>query len=137
MLVNCSQLGDLLEGTLKCESSASSSVASEGVEALVGVANERQAHFRALLARRVLHGCLGAQRCRIVRLWNLINGKVLRVNVGLQLRLKWGADLAQAVPIDAAEKGMALDLSSAKRLAAKSVLGVADEAVLNVSVKSR
>lgn len=65
---------------------------SVSVEPLVRVSNERQAHLRrrffALLCR------LRTQRCACVVLVDLVNGEVLRVDVGLKLRLKWCTDAA-------------------------------------------
>jgi hypothetical protein len=63
---------------------------------------------------------------------NLIDGEVLRINVGLQARLKWSTDAAQAIPDDASEEGVLLDLKSTSK-AAQTVISIADETVWIIS----
>lgn len=99
----------------------------ESIKALVRITNEGQTHFSGKVI--TLLGRLRAQRRAVVVLVNLIDGEVLGIDVRRQLGLEGRADAAQAVPLDAAEEGMRLDLVGAvgAAVAAKTVLGVADE----------
>ena len=100
--------------------------ASERVKAFVSVTNEWQAQRGVV----VIHVCLGlgSQLSRVVDLWNLIDGEVLRVDVALQFRLKWRANLAKAIPIDTSEKIVSFELLRAIH-SAKAVLGIANETI--------
>jgi hypothetical protein len=68
---------------------------SEGIEALVRVPDEWQAGCVLVVAR--LCG-LSAVCGTVVVLVDFVDRKVLRVDVGLKLRLEGGADAAQSVP---------------------------------------
>ena len=102
------------------------------IESLECVADEGKAHLGALiLLRRV--GTAGAPRRlrgleqrRIVRLVDLISGKVRGIDVGGETRLKGRADAPQAVKFDTTEEGVALDLVGAA--ASQTVLRVANQA---------
>lgn len=57
---------------------------------------------------------------------DLVNGEVLRVDVGLQLRFERCPDLAESIPLHAPEEGVLLDLMRSTNTA-KTVFGIADE----------
>jgi hypothetical protein len=81
--------------------------AAKGVEPLVRIPNEGQAHFCAhvvSLGRR-----LRPQHGAGIRLRDLVNGEVLRVDVGLQARLEGCTDAPETVPLHAAEEGVLFD----------------------------
>jgi hypothetical protein len=59
---------------------------------------------------------------------DLVNGKVLGVDVGLQLGFKGCADSAEAVPLYATEERVLLDLVTTAN-AAEAVLGITDETI--------
>lgn len=69
---------------------------------------------------------LGPQRGRVVALVDLVGGEVGDVDVGVELRLEGGADLAQLIPDHAAEEGVVFDLLGAAG-PAEAVGGVAEE----------
>jgi len=100
--------------------------ASEGIETLVSVANERQACCVFVVASLCGLGSISSTRIVLI---DLINGKVLRINVGLQLRLEWRSYAAQAMPINSAEEGMLLDFVGTTN-AAEAVFGIADQAMM-------
>lgn len=101
------------------------SVTSKGIETLVGIADERQADCRIVSLSRCLS--LGTHLSRIVDLWDLVDGKIGRVDIGLQLGLERSADLAQRVPIYTIEERMRFQFGSSA-ITSKAVLWVADEA---------
>lgn len=69
---------------------------------------------------------LCAQLGAVVRLRDFIDGEVLRVNIGLQLRFKRRVDAAQTVPLHASEEGVRLDLMSTTE-ATKPVFRIANQ----------
>lgn len=97
----------------------------ERIKPLVCVPDEWQIH----LGRQIisLGGRLCAQCRRRIRLRNLVDGEILRIDVGLELGLKWSSDAAQSIPLHTAEESVLLDLVSATD-AAKAILRFADEA---------
>ena len=104
--------------------STSTLCTSESIETLVCVANEGKASGVLVLSRlRSLCPVSSA----VVVLVNLINREVLRVNVRLQLGLERCPDASQAIPRDAAEEGMLLDLARSAN-AAETVVSIADQA---------
>ena len=103
-----------------------SSATPESVKALISVTDKGQTHRRLLGPTRFR---LGTQLSRVVRLRNLVNGKVLCVDGRLQLGFEWCADAAELIPLDAAEEGMVFDLLCTKR-STKTMFGVADETVV-------
>ena len=64
--------------------------------------------------------------CRGIVLVNLVNGKVLRVDVGLQLGLKGCSNAAQAIPRHPAEEGVLFDFAGPTDTT-EAVLGVTNE----------
>jgi hypothetical protein len=99
---------------------------SESIEPFVSVSNERQTHLCAqivTLSRRLRSQC-GTH----IRLWNLIDREVLRVNIALELGLKWCADTTKTIPLDTAEEGVLANLGSSPK-STETVVGIADEAV--------
>jgi hypothetical protein len=71
---------------------------------------------------------LRPQCCTHIRLWNLIDREVLRVNVALELGLKRSTDTTKTIPLDTAEEGVLADLCSSPK-ATEAVVCVADETV--------
>lgn len=69
---------------------------------------------------------LGPQRGRVVALVDLVDGEVRDVDVGVELWLEGGADLAEVVPDHTAEERVVLDLLGAAG-PAEAVGGVAQE----------
>jgi hypothetical protein len=65
-------------------------ISSESIEALIGVADERQTHLSSNVI--ALLRSLGTQSGAGIILINFVNGKVLRIHVGLQFRLEWRTD---------------------------------------------
>lgn len=59
---------------------------------------------------------------------DLIDGEVLRVDVGLQLRLERCPDLAESIPLHAPEEGVLLDFVRSTNTA-ETVFGIADETI--------
>lgn len=59
---------------------------------------------------------------------DLVDGEVLRVDVGLQLRLERCPDLAESIPLHAPEEGVLLDLVRSTNTA-ETVFGIADETI--------
>lgn len=99
---------------------------TEGIEALEGVTNEGQAEVGVVgLASSF---CCSTHLGGRVDLRNLIDGEVLRINGAGKLGLEWSTNLAKTIPVDAAEEGMLLELSSATHVA-QTVLRVADQAI--------
>ena len=96
---------------------------TERVEALVRVADERQAHLSRDIVASTLS--LSTKSCTGIVLINLINREVLRINVRLQFRLKRCPDASQAIPLYATEEGVLLDLVGTAD-PAKTVLGITD-----------
>lgn len=70
-------------------------------------------------------GSLGAVGGAGVVLVDFVNGEILGVDVGLEFGLKRGADTAEAVPRDAAEKGVLFDFAGATKVA-ETMFGIAD-----------
>ena len=105
------------------------SVTLEGIEAFVGVTDEREAHLSFLLVR---HGTsLSTVKGASVFLGNLINREVRHVDVGAESRLKRSADVTKLFPDHATEERVALDLHSTCMLStfsANAVFGVTEEA---------
>lgn len=62
----------------------------------------------------------------MISLVDFFDGKVLSVNVGLELRLKRSTDAPQTIPLHAAEEGVLFDLVGSAN-AAKSIVSIADE----------
>jgi hypothetical protein len=90
--------------------------ALEGIEGLVGVADERQAHLGLL---RVRHGTsLGTVDRAGIFLRNLINREVRHINVGAETRLEGSTDATQLIPNNSPEEGVVFDLCGAAVLAA-------------------
>lgn len=101
----------------------------KGVECLVGVADEGQAHLGLLLFR---HGSrLGSMNGAGILLRNLVDGEVGHINVGAESRFERGTDVAKLVPHHAPEERVVLDLGRTTVLAAlttDAMLRVAQEA---------
>ena len=104
--------------------------ALEGVEGLVGVSNERQAHLGLL---GVWHGAgLSTVDSAGILLRNLVNREVRHVDVGGETGLEWRTNATELLPYHAAEEGMVLDLGCATMLATlatNTVLRITQEAV--------
>lgn len=98
--------------------------AAEGIETLVRVSDERQAHLGCQILALVRRLC--PQRCRVVVLVDLVDREVLRVDVGMKLWLERRPNLAKAVPLHAAEERMLPNLVRTANTA-QAVLVVADE----------
>jgi hypothetical protein len=98
---------------------------SKSIETLISVADERQAH----LGRDVISllCSLSTQSGAGVVLINLVDREVLRIDVGLQLRLERCTDATQTVPLHTTEKGMLSDFTGAAD-STKTVLGITDQA---------
>lgn len=103
--------------------STSTLCTSESIETLVRVADEWEAGGVLVLSRL---GGLCPVGSAVVILVDLINGEVLCVDIGLQLRLEWCADASQAIPRDATEEGMLLDLARSANTT-ESMISVADQ----------
>lgn len=83
----------------------------ESIEALVRVADEGQAHLRhMLLAQRIDLRAIG---CRMIRLVDFVGWEVGDVDVGVEAGFERRADLAKAVPGDAAEEFVAFNFGCA------------------------
>lgn len=102
------------------------------IEPLEGIADEGKAHLGALLLLRRA-GTAGAPRRlrgpeqrRIVRLVDLIGGKVCGIDVGRETWFKGCANAPQAVKLDTTEEGVALDLVGPA--ASQTVFRIADQA---------
>lgn len=108
--------------------------ALEGIESLVGVSDERQAHLGFL---GVGHGPgLSAVDSAGVLLGDLINGEVRHVDVRAETRLEWCANATQLLPHHTTEEWVVLDLRRATMLAtlaADTVLGITQEAANGIS----
>jgi len=104
--------------------------ALEGIEGLVSVSNEGQAHLGFL---RVWHGAsLSTVDSASILLRDLVNREVRHVDVGAETRLEWRTNTPKLVPHDAAEERMVLDLGCTTVLAtftADTVLRITQEAV--------
>jgi hypothetical protein len=97
---------------------------SVGVEALVRVADERQACRIVVVASL----CSLSPICSAgVVLVDFINGEIGSIDVRVQLWLERCPNPTQSMPVNAAEEGMLLDLASATN-AAKAIVGIADQA---------
>lgn len=116
--------------TCRRNQSASTLRTPKSVETLVCVADEGKAGG-ILVVSRLRSLCPVSSA--VVVLVDLINGEVLSVNVGLQLRLEWCTNASQTIPRDAAEERMLLDLAGSPN-AAETVVGVADQAKKEASV---
>lgn len=106
------------------------SIPPESVEPLVRIANKRQTHLRhMLLPQRV---DLRAVRRRMIGLVDFIGGEIGDIDVGVEARFKGRADFAEAVPGDAAEEVVGLDLRGAVVAGggAEAVGGGAEETVV-------
>lgn len=99
---------------------------TESIETLVGVADEGQAHAGFLSTHGLV---LSAQSSAIVRLWNLVDGKVLCVNCRRKLGLEGSADTTKLVPDNTTEEGMLLDLGATSK-ATKTVVGITNQATI-------
>lgn len=100
---------------------------TERIKPLISIPNKRQTE-RGLVARGgEIRLRLRPQLRRVVDLRDLVDGEVLRVDVGLQFGLEGGADFAQPVPLHAVEEGVGFEFRGAVH-AADAVLVVADEA---------
>ena len=102
------------------------------IEPLEGIADEGKAHLGALILLRRA-GTAGAPRRlrgpeqrRIVRLVDLIGGKVRGIDVGRETWFKGCPNAPQAVKLDTTEEGVALDLVGPA--ASQTVLRIADQA---------
>jgi len=85
--------------------------ATESVEALVSVPNERQTHFcREFVA---LRRSLCAQCGAVVSLRDLVDGKVLGVDVAQKFGLEGRTNTAETVPLHAVEEGVLLEFLGA------------------------
>jgi len=103
---------------------------TEGIEALEGVANERQAEVGVVgLASSLSRG---AHLRGCVDLRNLIDGEVLCVDGAGKLGLEGRTDLAKAIPVDAAEEWVLLEFRSATHVT-KTVLRIADETAISLA----
>lgn len=106
---------------------------TEGVEALEGVANERQAEVGVVgLAGSF---CLGTHLRRGVDLRNLVDREVLGVDGAGKLGLERSTNLAETVPVDTAEEGVLFELGSAAHVT-QAVLGITDEAEILLASNS-
>lgn len=103
---------------------------TEGIEALEGVTNERQAEVGVVSLASSLGR--GAHLRRGVDLRDLIDGEVLRVDGAGKLGLKRRTNLAKAVPVDAAEEGVLLEFCGATHVT-EAVLRIADEAIISLA----
>lgn len=101
----------------------SSLAASESVEALVRIADERQAERRVIAAKGVR---LRAELSRVVDLRDFVDWEVLCIDIALELGLERSADLAETIPIDAVEERVVLQLLSSTNTS-EAVGRVADE----------
>lgn len=104
--------------------STSTLCTSESIETLVCVANKRKAGSVLVLSRLRSLCPIGSA---VVVLVNLVNREVLCVNIRLQLGLERCTDASQAIPRDATEEGMLLDLARSAN-ATETVVSVADQA---------
>jgi hypothetical protein len=95
------------------------SLTAESVETLVRVPDKRQAHFRTDVV--ALRGSLRPKHGTRVRLWDLVYGEVLRIDIGLELGFKGRTNATEAVPLYATEEGVLFDLVTASN-AAEAVL---------------
>jgi hypothetical protein len=130
MLLNARRRTELLMFSTPISTSTALSV-TEGIEALKGVANERQAEVRIVGLACSL--CRSAHLRRCVDLGDLVNREVLSIDGTGELGLERSANLAQTIPIDAAEEVVFLQLGSTTHVA-KTVLGVADEATISLVI---
>lgn len=100
------------------------------VETLECVSNEGQAEFWAFLLLRRCSGApsslLSLEQCGVIRLVDLVRREVCGIDSGCKTGLEGRTDAAQAVELDAAEEGVALDFMSTT--ATETVLSVADKA---------
>jgi hypothetical protein len=83
---------------------------SQSLETFVRVANEGQAHLSGMLIASLCSLC--AQSVTVIVLVDFVYREVLCINVRLQLGLERSANTAKAVPLDATEEGMLLNLVS-------------------------
>ena len=102
-------------------------LASEGVEALVGVPDKRKTHLSRRALVELLLRRLGQARRRSVVLLDLIGGEVGDVDIGGQLRLKRRTDTAELGAEDATEEGVRFDLLSTAT--AQTIGRVTDQAM--------
>lgn len=100
----------------------------EGIEGLVGVADEWQTHLGFL---RVRHGTgLGTVDRAGILLRNFINREVRHIDVRAEAGLEGSTDAAQLIPNNTSEEGVVLDLCRASVLttfAANTVVRVTQE----------
>jgi hypothetical protein len=96
--------------------------APESIETLVRVSDEGQAGG-ILVVSGLCSLC--SVRSAVVVLVNLVNGEVLRIDIGLQLGLEWRTDAAQTIPRYTTEEGVLSDLAGTAD-ASKTVIGIAD-----------
>lgn len=108
----------------------------EGIERLVGVPDEGQAHLGFLGVR---HGTgLRTVNGAGVLLRNFVDWEVRDVNVRAETRLEWRANATQLLPDHAAEEWVVLDLrrtTMLATLATNTVLRVTQEAVNPISIR--
>lgn len=99
----------------------SHSLSPESIKPLIRIPNKRQTHLRTNILP--LRRRLRPQSRTHIRLRNLVDGEILRVDIRRQLGFKGCANAAQAVPLHAAEEGMLFDLVAAAD-AAEAIFGV-------------
>jgi ferredoxin len=97
---------------------------SKCIEAFVSIADERQRH---LCIHIIALGCgLCAERCSVVRLWNLIDGEILSIDVACESGLKGSTNAPEAVPLNTVEERVRFDFVGTAD-PAETVVHVADE----------
>ena len=101
----------------------------ESIEPLISVTDKRQTHTGFLSTHGLV---LRSQSRAVVRLWNLVNGEILRISGGLQLGLERRADATKLVPHHTTEEGVFLDFGRTAETT-ETIFWVADEAIKCVS----
>ena len=130
-------VGQNVSTTPRTQQSRPSSRTLEGVECLIGVPNERQAHLRILLTRERL--CLSTMESGIVFLWDLVDGEVAEIHVRCEPWLKGSTDVTQLFPDHATEEWMSLDRGCPvvrAAVLADSVIGIAEEAMVALVIRT-
>lgn len=101
-----------------------------------GVTDEWQAHLRNILARLVAIGSSSSFKMSgVIGLINLVRRKVSGVDVGSQLRFKWGTDTTKCVKLNTTEEFVGFDLICTSP--AKAVLRVTNKAMSKISFETR
>jgi hypothetical protein len=98
---------------------------TESIKPLISIPNKRQTHLRTqiiTLSRR-----LRSQSSTHIRLRNLINREVLRIDITLELRLKRSTNTTETIPLNTAEEGVLADFGTSSK-ATETIICVADEA---------